>query len=306
MGDMNYWFLIKTTFSDWNRHKATQMAAALAYFTTFSIAPLLFLSVTIAGLVFGEQTARDEVVHYAETLIGADGAAAIQTIISNIPQPSSLTTAVGLAALVIGATTVFGYLQDAMNTIWGVQPAPRRPDMDGRLWLVVDYLRKRFIAFAILVGTGFLLLVSLIVSTLLAILGAVVNMLVADSLVPVVQFLMQLLTFVVTLGGITLLLAMAFKVLPDTRVAWRDVTPGAVITALLLTIGKSLIGLYLGQSSITSVFGAAGSVLVILIWVYYSAQILFLGAEFTQVYARTYGSHARRPSEAAPDAESCN
>ncbi len=284
---INFRELIRETVTEWNRHNGSRLAAALAYYTVFSLAPLVVISIAIAGLVFGENAARGEVVRQVEGLIGRAGAETVQTIIQNTNEGSSnlFATLVGLITLIIGATAVFGQLQDALNLIWGVPQQPagqQRSRWSG----VLNIIRRRFISFLMMLGTGFLLLVSLLASAGLALLGNFV-----ENLVPGFGFLTQSLTFIISLGVVTLLLAVMYKVVPDAPVAWGDVSLGAALTALLFTLGKLVIGLYLGNSGVGSPFGAAGSIIVILIWVYYSAQILFLGAEFTQVYARRYGSH---------------
>lgn len=283
---INFKELFRETVVEWNRHNGSRLAAALAYYTVFSLAPLVVISIAIAGTVFGENAARGEIVRQIGGLIGQEGAETVQTIVRNTSEPSSnrLATLAGLAALIIGASAVFGQLQDALNIIWGV-PQKARPDRKW-WWAILVIIQRRFISFLMLLGSGFLLLVSLVISTALALLGNFI-----ESLVPGFSFLTQSLNFIISLGVVTLLLGMIYKVVPDAPVAWRDVSLGAALTALLFTLGKLLIGLYLGNSGVASPYGAAGSIIVILIWVYYSAQILFLGAEFTQVYARRYGSH---------------
>jgi membrane protein len=279
--------LIRETIVEWNRHNGSRLAAALAYYTVFSLAPLIVISIAIAGAVFGEDAARGEIVRQIEGLIGRPGAEVVQDIIQNTSEPSSnrLAAIFGIVTLFIGATGVFGQLQDALNQIWGVPQQLQQQDQ--RWWSVIALvIRRRFISFLMMLGTGFLLLVSLVTSTVLALIASIVG-----DLIPGFGFLTQTLNFIVSLGIVMLLLALIYKVVPDAPVAWTDVSLGAGITALLFTFGKLVIGLYLGNSTVASPYGAAGSLIVILIWVYYSAQILFLGAEFTQVYARRYGSH---------------
>lgn len=279
--------LISETIAEWNRHNVSRLAAALAYYTVFSLAPLVVISIAIAGAVFGENAARGEIVRQIEGLIGRAGAETVQTIIQNTSEGGAnrLATIVGLVTLIIGATAVFGQLQDAMNIIWAVPQQPADPNRKW-WWGVAVIIRKRFISFLMLLGTGFLLLVSLVISAVLSLVGNFVG-----GLVPGFGFVAQSLNFIVSLGIVMLLLAMIYKIVPDAPVAWGDVSLGAGLTALLFTLGKLVIGLYLGNSGVASPYGAAGSIIVILIWVYYSAQILFLGAEFTQVFARRYGSH---------------
>src|SRR5437868_557136 len=287
MNAKEIWELLKETFSDWNEDKAPRLAAALAYYTLFSIAPLLFIVIAIAGLVFGREAVQGQIQTQIQGLVGEQAATTIQSMVQGANKPSSsiIATVIGIVTLVFGAAGLFGQLQDALNTIWEVQPKP------GRSFL--DTLKERFLPFTMILGVGFLLLVSLVVSAGLSALGAFFS-----GLLPGLEFVWQIVNFVVSFGVITLLFAMIYKVLPDAKIAWNDVWIGAAATALLFTIGKVLIGLYLGRSAVGSTYGAAGSLIVVLIWVYYSTQLLFLGAEFTQVYARKYGSRIQ-PAENA-------
>lgn len=271
--------LFKQTFAEWQEDKASRLAAALAYYTAFSIAPLLIIVIAIAGLVFGQDAAQGEIVGQLQGLVGREGAEAIQTMIENSRKPSEgiIATLIGFAFLIFGATGVFTQLQDALNTIWEVAPKP-----GGGVTRVV---KERFPSFAMVLGIGFLLLVSLILSAGLAALSNYLG-----HLIPSLQLLWPVVNFVFSFCLITVLFAMIYRVLPDAEIAWGDVWIGAAITSFLFTIGKSLIGLYLGNSSIGSTYGAAGSFVVLLLWVNFSAQILFFGAEFTQVYANKYGS----------------
>lgn len=273
------WRLLKETFSEWNQDKAERLAAALAYYTVFSLAPLLIIVIAIAGSVFGEQAARGEIVEQIQGLVGKDGAEFIQTAIQNAhkPKAGAIASIISVVVLLFGASWVFGALQDALNTIWGVQPKPGRN--------VISMVRSRFLSFTMILGVGFLLLVSLVISAALA---AVVNFL--GHALPGFDLLWQLVNFILSFVIITLLFAMIYRILPDVKIAWSDVWIGAAITSLLFTIGKFLLGQYIGNSSFGSTYGAAGSLVVVLVWVYYSAQILFFGAEFTKVYTRKYGS----------------
>jgi membrane protein len=271
--------LIKETFRDWSEDKAVRLAAALSYYTVVALAPLLVIIIAIAGLVFGREAAQGQIVAQIGSLVGQQSAEAIQGIIANASQPKSgiIAGVLGIATLLFGASGVFGQLQDGLNTVWEVQPKPGR----GLLGIIKD----RFLSLTMVFGVGFLLLVSLVLSAALSALGAYVN-----SLLPLPEIVLQALNFIISLLVITLLFAMIFKVLPDAKIAWGDVWIGATITALLFAVGKLLLGLYIGRSSVGSAYGAAGSLVVILVWIYYSTQILFLGAEFTQVYANRYGS----------------
>ncbi|HTE53415.1 MAG TPA: YihY/virulence factor BrkB family protein [Kofleriaceae bacterium] len=277
------WDLVKATFSEWVDDKASRLAAALAYYTAFSLAPLLVIAIGVAGLVFGDEAAQGRIVGELQSLMGPDGARFVEELIAASRRPASGITAtvVGVVILLFGATGVFGELQDALNTIWGVKPGPSRQGLRG-------ILKDRLLSFTMVLGTGFLLLVSLALSAAFAVIGSRVG-----GLLPFPEAALQLVNFLVSLGFITLLFALIFKVVPDAKIAWRDVWIGALITALLFSLGKLVIGLYLGKSTVTSSFGAAASLAVMLIWIYYSAQILFIGAEFTQVYATRFGSRIR-------------
>ncbi len=273
--------------AEWSSDKASRLAAALAYYTIFSLAPLLIIAIAVAGLFFGEAAAREAVVTQLQSLIGQQGAEAVQQMLANANRPGAGTVAliIGVATLLLGASGVFAQLKGALNTIWDVKPAPGQG-----IWKTVS---DRLLSFGMVLGIAFLLLVSLLVSTVLSTLSGQF-----EQLLPGADFLWQLLDFVISLGVIALLFAIIYKVLPDVTIAWKDVWVGAGVTALLFTIGKFLIGLYLGRSSVGSTYGAAGSLVVLLVWVYYSAQIVFIGAEFTQVYARRYGSRIRPEEDA--------
>ncbi len=276
------WELTSQTFVEWREDKASRLAAALAYYTVFSLAPLLVITIGLAGLVFGDDAVQGHVVAQLRGFIGEKGATFIQDMIvaSRRPSHGLIATVVGLAALLFGAAGVFGQLQDALNTIWEVKAPPDRG------WR--GMLSDRFLSFMMVLGTGFMLLLSVALSAGFAALGEYLS-----SLLPIPEMALHALNFGVTLALITFLFALIFKIVPDAKVAWRDVWIGAAITALLFAIGTLAIGLYLGKSGMTSTFGAAASLAILLVWIYYSAQILFLGAEFTQVYATRFGSHIR-------------
>ncbi len=275
------WRLLKNTYKEWNEDKASRLAAALAYYTIFSVAPLLIIVIAIAGTIFGEAAVRGEIVHQIQGLVGKDGAEFVQTAISNTRQQGAGTNIVasliGIGVLLFGASGVFAQLQDALNTIWEVAPKPNAG--------LKGIVRTRFLSFAMILVVAFLLLVSLVISAALSGINSF-----ASQLLPGSDALWQLVNFAVSFGVITLLFALIFRVLPDAQISWGDVWIGAVITALLFDIGKFFLGLYLGNSSFGSSYGAAGSLVIIVAWIYYAAQILFFGAEFTQVYARKYGS----------------
>ncbi|MDX2052822.1 MAG: YihY/virulence factor BrkB family protein [Polyangiaceae bacterium] len=269
------WAFIKQVGEAWLNHNASRMAAALAYYTLLSVAPLLVILVSIAGLAFGAEAARGGVAREISSLVGREAAAGIQVILANAEAPASgiLSSVLGLGVLLLGASGVFGELQAALNTVWEV-PAQNSSGL-------MQMIKDRFLSFAMVLGVAFLLLVSLVISTAI---GAVGHFL--ESALPGGESIWQVLNFLLSLGVITCLFALIFKVLPDVRVAWREVWVGALVTAFLFSVGKFLIGLYLGKSMVSSPYGAAGSTVVFVVWVYYSAQIMLLGAEFTQVYAR--------------------
>lgn len=271
--------LLKETYNDWSEDKASRLAAALAYYTAFSVAPLLLITIAIAGLVFGREAAQGQVYAQLEGLLGSGAASAIQTGIAQSGQTGAgtISAIIGIATLIWSASNVFAQLQEALNTVWEVQPDPNAG--------ILATLKRRFLSMTMVLGIGFLLLVSLVLSAAISAVGNFFG-----NLLPGGAILWQAVNFLLSLALITLLFAAIYKILPDATVDWGDVWIGAVVTALLFTVGKLLIGLYLGHASVGSTFGAAGSLLVFLVWVYYSAQILFFGAEFTQVYARRYGS----------------
>jgi membrane protein len=274
--------LFKLTVAKWQADKASRLAAALAYYTAFSLAPILVILIAILSLVFGEEAAQAQILTQFKELVGEDGAAVIQVMMQDAQQPGSglAATLSSIAFLIFGATGMFVQLQDSLNTIWQVRPKPGRG--------LVSFIRDRVLSFAMVLGIGFLLLVALVISAGLA----VVSSFLRDGSDGFIQ-IGQILNLVISFGVITILFALIYRVLPDVLIKWSDVWVGAIMTSILFTLGKSLIGLYLGHSSFSSTYGAAGSLAILLLWVYYSAQILFFGAELTQVYAQKYGSKIR-------------
>ena len=274
------WKLHKDTFSAWSEDKVPRHGAALAYYTVFSLVPLLVAIIAMIGFIFGREAAEGYILGQIGSLIGPQSAEAIKDMIRRANEPSTglLATSAATGTLLLGASGAFAQLQDSLNSIWGVRPKEGRG-----LW---GLIRDRFLSLATLVGTGFLLLVSLVLSAGLAAFGKWFG-----EWLPAPELVLQVLELFVSLAVITGLFALIFKVLPDARVGWSDVWVGAALTALLFTIGKFAIGLYLGKSDIGSAYGAAGSLVILLVWVYYSAQILLFGAEFTQVYANRLGKH---------------
>jgi membrane protein len=273
-----FWQMLQETFRQWSEDKPFELAAALAYYTLFSLAPLLLIAITIAGVVFGREATEQQLMTTFGGLVGPQGAEAIQGLLHSASQPQSglLGTLLGIVTLLIGAGGVVGQLQDSLNTIWGVAPKPGRG--------LLGMLQDRFVSLGMVLGVGFLLLVSLVVSTVLS---AAIHFL--SGALPGGEGLWHVVELVVSFGFVTLLFALIYKVLPAVEITWRDVWVGAGMTAVLFTVGKFLLGLYLGQSGVTSAYGAAGSLVLVLVWVYYSGLIFFFGAEFTQVYANTYG-----------------
>lgn len=285
----NLKFLLTQTFKEWQEDNASRLAAALAYYTVFSIPPLLIIAIAIAAQIFDQTAVQQQITNQMQSLIGDSGAQVVEAILENSSQAGESIWAaiISVVTLLLGASGVFGELHSTLNAIWEVQARPGR----GLLGTIKD----RFFSFTMVLGVGFLLLVSLVVSAGLA----AVNEFVTGAL-PGLVILAQAINFLVSFGIITVLFALVFKVVPDVKIAWRDVWVGAVVTAFLFTVGKFAIGLYLGNSAPGSTYGAAGSLIVLLLWVYYSAQILFLGAEFTQVYANKFGSHIVADADAIP------
>lgn len=277
-----FYQLVKKSVMAWIDDYAPSMGAAISYYTVFSIAPLMIIVIAVAGFVWGREAVQGEIVGQLSGLIGKDGAQGVQALIESANQPTKglVATAISIVVLVIGATTVFAELQSSLDRIWQV---PKAPKVSG-LWAI---LRSRLLSLGFILGLGFLLLVSLVSSAAIAALGSWTN-----GLLPGWETLLYLINTLFSLGVATLLFAMIFKVMPQARVGWRDVWIGAGVTAVLFEVGKWLISLYIGKSSVTSSFAAAGSLVVLLIWVYYSAQIFLLGAEFTWVYANDHGSLA--------------
>jgi membrane protein len=286
------WEMVKQSFSEWNDDKCPRLGAALSYYTIFSLAPLLLIVISVAGLFFGKQAAAGAIYQQIAGLVGSDAAKFIQEAVAraNHPGKGIASLAVGVVALLVGATGVVIELQDSLNTVWKVVPKPNRG-----IW---GFVRTRLISIAMIMALGFLLLVSLIFSAALAGLTGWLRSYVGD-----IALLGWVVDFVVSLGTISLLIAVIYKLLPEARVAWRDVWVGAPVTAALFILGKYLIGLYIGKASVGSAFGAAGSLAVLLVWIYYSTQLILLGAEFTRVYANRFGKKVVPTAQAEPAAQ---
>jgi membrane protein len=283
------WRLARKSVTAWNDDYAPSMGAAISYYTVFSIAPLLLIVIAVAGLVLGREAATGQIFTQLQGLVGNEGAAAVQGMVKSASSTgkSVIATIVGGITLLIGATTVFAELQSALDRIWR---APAAQNKEG-LWAL---LRARVLSFGVILAIGFLLLVSLVISAGLAALTTFWGPMFAGW-----EVLLQIVNLLASVLVIAVLFAIIYKYLPRVSIGWHDVWVGAIVTAVLFAVGKTLIGLYIGKSSVVSGFGAAGSLAVLLVWVYYSAQIFLLGAEFTWVYAHEFGSRKGEDLEAA-------
>jgi membrane protein len=277
------WELIKQTASSWDKINAPRLGAALAFYTLLSVAPILVVSIGIAGMVFGQEEVRGHLAYQVQTLIGAQGGRVVLSLLESASKPGAgfAATAVGFLTLLWGASGVFGELRDSLNAVWGVQTNSASG--------LMGIIHQRFISFAMVLGIGFLLLVSLVLSAVIAVIGKFFQ-----DRFTFPETALQFGTMAASFVAITVLFALHYKVVPDVHIEWQDVMIGAAVTSLLFSIGKTLIGLYLGKASVGSAYGAAGSVIVFIVWVYYSAQIFFLGAQFTRVYSERHGSRAKR------------
>jgi membrane protein len=278
--------LIKSTFSAWRRHNASLLAAGLSYFTVFSLTPLIMIAIAIFGLVFGKQAAEGEIVVQLSRFVGSDIAQTIQMLINNARHSGvGKATAFSMLMLVLGASAIFGQLQKVLNMIWGVEPAAGGG--------IRQFLKNYLLLFVMVAGVGVLLLLFFVINAALGIFQRYFG-----NYLPILDnvYVWKTLNSTAQFGAVTLLSAIIYKFLPDTRIAWRDVWIGALVTSLLLTIEMSTIGLYFSHSDFKSIYGVAASVVIIFIWVYLSAQIFLLGAEFTWAYANTRGSKSRHSS----------
>jgi membrane protein len=280
--------LVTETVFEWHADRAPRLGAALAFYTLFSLAPLLVVLIAIAALGFGRDIASAELIQQIEAFMGPEGARVIQATIENTSRPGSgiVATLIGLATMLFGTTIVFSELQDALNTIWKVTPKPERSLAIGLIW-------DRFLAFGMVLGMSVLLLLSIIANAILKAVLPIFSMMLPSQ----INWL-QTMNFGFSVVIVMLLFVMVYKVLPDVEIAWEEVLIGAAVTAVLFMIGKYLIELYLRYSTTALVYGAAGSLVVLLLWIYYSAQIVYFGAEFTKVYAK-YRGHRVVPTENA-------
>ncbi|MDN3587106.1 YihY/virulence factor BrkB family protein [Pedobacter aquatilis] len=274
------WEILKASFTGFGDHKVTKLSGSLAYYTVFSMAPLLVVIISLCGIFLGREAAEGQIYRQLDVFLGKDTAYQLQQIIkaAYLNGKSTVAFIVGLATLLIGATTVFGDIQDSINTIWGLKPKPKRG------WLKM--LQNRFLSFSVIISLGFVLLVSLAITSVLDAFSSRLQARFEDVSVIVFYILNQIITLTV----ISLIFGVIFKVLPDAIIKWRDVILGSIVTAILFMIGKFAISIYIGQSNVGSTYGAAGSLVILLLWTYYSSIILYFGAEFTKAYAIAYGS----------------
>lgn len=286
--------LIRDVFAAWMDDKAPRLGAALAFYTALSLAPLLVVVLAVAGMVYGERAAEGQLVWQIQDTVGPEGAKAIQALISTAHKPASgaIATTLGLMALFFGASSAVVELIDDLNTIWHVPVDARQSNLSA----IFNMIKRRAFSFGIVLAIGFFLVVSLFVTTALE---AAENFF--RGSLPMPGYALEIANFLVSFLAATFLFAAVYKVLPNVRLKWSDVAIGAAVTSLLFTIGKFLIGLYLGRTTMASSYGAAGSFLMILVWVYYSAQVFFLGAEFTKIYTLRHGSRFRAKLELVPE-----
>ncbi|MCY7349248.1 MAG: YihY/virulence factor BrkB family protein [Cytophagaceae bacterium] len=277
---LQLWETLKGAFTAFNDDNALKMSASLSYYTIFSLSPMLIIIISLCGLFFGREAVQGQIYGQIRGLVGESSAVQIQELIKNaeLSNQSGFAAVIGVVILLIGATGVFAEIQDSINSIWSLKAKPKKS------WL--KYLINRLLSFSMIVSIGFLLLVSLVVSTALDFSSDYLQRYFSDAAV----YLFYVINYVVVLAIISLLFAIIFKVLPDGYLRWRDALIGAAFTAVLFVVGKLLIGLYLGSSGVSSTYGAAGSIILILLWVYYTAAILYFGAEFTKVYAEKFGT----------------
>ena len=277
--------LLKLSYQDWRDDKASRLSAALAYYTIFSLAPMLLIILAVTSFFWSRDAVQTQVLNQIEGLVGAEGRTFISDLLTTASSPARgiLGSIVGIVTLIFGALGVFNELHNALNTIWEVEEEEETES--GFIEGIKKILFGRLLSFGMILGIGFLLLVSLVISAGLSAMQETIG-----NALPLSEILWQILNLIISIAVITVLFALIFKFLPDAEIAWRDVWLGAFVTALLFSLGKFLIGLYLGNSTVGSSFGAAGSLVLLLLWIYYSAQILLFGAEFTQVYANKFGS----------------
>lgn len=266
--------LLEDTYAEWSKDNASQLGAALAFYTIFSLAPILIIVVAVVGIVLGKESVQTYILAELAKVIGQDNGAYVMSVIQNRYQEGSglKATLIAVALILVGSTTVCMMLKNALNTMWGV---------NGKSSGLLNYIKERIKSSLLILVAGAFLLLSMLISSVISTISNFIS-------IPFILF--TTIDNIVSICLLTLLFSMLYKVLPDVKISWGDVWVGGAVTAALYTLGKFLLGLYLARSTIGSAYGAAGSLVVLLLWVYYSAQIIFLGAEFTQVYARKYGS----------------
>ncbi|MBE9189090.1 YihY/virulence factor BrkB family protein [Gloeocapsopsis crepidinum LEGE 06123] len=292
----NVWQLLKETFSEWQFNQVSLLASSLAYYTVFSLVPLMILVIMMVGAIYGEATAKQQLVNQIQGIVGTGSAEVIATAIANMRQDATggpFRLIFNLAFFAFGASGVFAQIQNALDKIWEVKPVPGKH--------ITHFLRKRLLSFAMVLVIAFLLLVSFVANTVLA---SVVDVL--NELTPGQGYWWQILSFVVSFSMITVLFAAIYTVLPDAKVRWRDALVGSIFTTVLFMLGQYFFGLFLGQTDFGSAYGVAGSFLIIITWIYYAAHILFLGAEFTKVYAKQHGSPIVPEEYAIPISDQAN
>lgn len=283
-------------FDHWSRDEAPRLAASLAYYTILSAAPLLVLSIALADRVFGQQAVQGQLAWEIQTLVGGQAAEAIQAVLRDAHRPTSglIATILSIATLIVGASSVVVELHSALNLIWGI------PDSDAGSWLgsILSFVKLRFYSSLVVIAAGCLLLVTLITSIFISTIGQFFR-----PLLPTPEWMLHAAAFVGSFIVLTPLFGAVYKLIPDVHLRWGDVFIGASVTSLLFTIGKQLLAIYLGHVGFQSTYGAAWTVVIVLVWIYYSAELFFLGAEFTKVYTRTYGSHSSGQSAQPPGAK---
>ncbi len=270
----NLWSTVCRTFSAWKAHEAQRLAAALAFYTILSLAPLIILVIAVLALAFGHSSAQDQIISQVKGVVGLDGATAVRTMIEHAQRPASSISAliIGVMTLLFGASGVLGELRSALNIIWDVKPASSSG--------LAGLIKERLFSFGMVLATGFLLLISLVVSATLAGMGKFFG-----GSLPMPEIVLSAISFLISFAGTAILFALIFKYVPETTITWKDVRIGAIATAFFFTIGKSLIELYMGKAGVASAYGTAGSLIVVVVWVYYSSMIFFFGAEFTHELA---------------------
>jgi len=274
------WEVLKKSFKGFSNDRITKMSSSLSYYTIFSMAPLLIIIISLSGLFLGQDAAQGKIYDQLSNFIGSNAASQLQTMIQNasLSGKSKFAAIIGIATLIVGATTVFAQIQDTINFIWGIKPKPKKG------WL--NFLKNRFLSFSVIIGLAFLLLVSLTLSTIVDTFSASLK----AHFPQITVVLLYVINTVITLLLTALIFGTIFKVLPDAKIRWRDVITGAITTAVLFMLAKFGISFYISKSNVGSTYGAAGSLVILLLWVYFSAMILYFGAEFTKAYAVEFGA----------------